>query len=127
MRIAPLLLGISVLGLMACESTTQPSGELNGSWVEVVQPNPGGGGMTLWLTAVGGRVSGTGQVCYVGGICYPGAVTVSGTSDGSFRLALSDGRGWTAAYAGSVVAHDTLQGTWTDALGSASIAFSRAR
>jgi hypothetical protein len=113
--------------MSACESMTGPVGDLQGTWVEVVQPNPGGGGITLSLGTVGSTVIGTGQVCYVGGSCYPGAVTVTGTYlRASFHLSLSDGRGWTASYAGSVVSRDQLRGTWTDGLSSGTVLFNRA-
>jgi len=126
MRLASHVLGLALLSLTACVSATAPTGDLNGTWVEVVQPNPGGGGMTLSLATVGSSVIGTGQVCYVGGSCYPGAVTVTGTNLGSFRLSLSGGRGWTAVYAGSFMSPDELRGTWTDGLGSATVSFNRA-
>jgi hypothetical protein len=130
MRLAYHVLGLAVLGLAACVSATSPVGDLSGTWVEVVQPTPGGGGMTLSLRTYGSSVTGTGQVCYVGGSCYPGTVTVIGTDQGtlsaSFHLSLSDGRGWTAVYAGAVVNHDQLGGTWTDAEGSATVLFNRA-
>jgi hypothetical protein len=126
MRLAFQVVGLAILSLTACVSSTAPNGDLNGTWAEVVQPNPGGGGMTMSLGTVGSTVIGTGQVCYVGGNCYPGAVTVTGTNAGSFRLSLSDGRGWSAVYAGSVVSRDELRGSWTDAQGSATILFTRA-
>ena len=126
MRLAIRFLGVAFLGVVACESGTGPAGDLNGTWVEVTAPNPGGGGMTLSLGTVGSTVTGTGQVCYVGGNCYPGAVTITGTILGSFHLSLADGHGWTAVYAGSVVGHDQLRGTWTDSMGSATVFFNRA-
>jgi len=126
MRLAFRLLGLAFLSVTACESGTGPSSDLNGTWQEVVAPNPGGGGMTLSLSTIGSMVIGTGQVCYVGGSCYPGAVTVTGTNLGSFHLALSDSHGWNAVYAGSVVSHDQLRGTWTDSMGSVTVLFTRA-
>jgi hypothetical protein len=125
MRLASRLLSLAVLSVMACVSTTGPNGDLTGTWAEVVQPNPGGGGMTLSLRTLGSTVTGTGQVCYLGGHCYPGAVSITGTNHGSFRLSLADGQGWTAVYAGAVVGHDRLQGLWTDDLGAGTIAFDR--
>ena len=126
MRLAFRLLSVVFLGVTACESGTGPTGDLNGTWVEMVAPNPGGGGMTLSLGTIGNTVIGTGQVCYVGGHCYPGAVTVTGTNLGSFHLSLRDGHGWSAVYAGSAVSHDQLRGTWTDSMGSVTVLFTRA-
>lgn len=126
MRLAFRLLGLAVLTLTACGRTTEPTADLNGTWTEQVSDNPGGGGMTLSLRTLGNTVIGGGQVCYVGGNCYPGTVVVGGMDTGSFRLSLSDGHGWSAVYAGSVVNRDQLQGSWTDPLGTVTLVFNRA-
>jgi len=132
MRLARLLTGLALAGLVACESASSPKGpslgDLDGQWGWTFNGNPGGAYMTLTLATAGTGVSGNGEVCGVGAFCNPGAVTVSGQHAsvfGPFTLTLSGAGRWVATYAGEFVGKDQVQGTWTQGSQSNTVTLDR--
>jgi hypothetical protein len=128
MRLANALLPIALLGIAACDNTTSPpSGDLDGKWGWVLNGNPGGSSINLSLVTAGPNVAGAGQVCGAGAFCGPGPVSVAGQhvpGFGTFSLTLNGG-GRSIAYSGQFKGRDTLQGTWVDGASSGPVTLAR--
>lgn len=117
---------VALAGVIACQSSLSPPGNLDGTWEWAFNRNPSGSSITLSIATTGTAVTGTGSICGVGPVCSPGAVTIAGehTGDG-FALTIRDQSALIASYSGQLVSSNELQGTWLRGSDSANVVFYR--